>query len=143
MTRLFGYQGFRSIAAVVAGLAALVVLTFGTRAWAVGTSTPALPIGATYLELNDSHLNGNEIWAFVETGSLQNRCLATLAETNFAGVPALLFCHPRIAFGQSGVTVRVFFTAPPEPGLVLNLTLFQEGAKHYQQPVMCTADDGC
>jgi hypothetical protein len=87
----------------------------------------------------------SEIRAFVPTGSLNTKCLATLAETNFVQTSMSMFCAPRVLPDQrQGVMVSVFYEFPPPDDLILLVTLFQQGAKRYGTPVLCpvVADGG-
>ena len=47
------------------------------------------------------------------------------------------------AGGRPGVLIHVFFPAPVVNNLILSLTVHQNAAKMYGQPVLCTAANGC
>jgi hypothetical protein len=94
-------------------------------------------------------LEGNGVVrAFVSTGSKSLNCLASLNEirTNVFPTGITLFCGEREPFafgGVPGMLVSVFFTQPAPPDLAVSVTLYQQGAKKYGAPVLCTANDGC
>ena len=110
-------------------------------------SPSALRIGATQLSLSNQHLDPNEnnqvIRAFVPTGTTNANCFVTLGDTSFVQLGTLVFCAPRNPIFGEGVLVSIFYPAPPPPGLILTLTLYQEGARKYGAPVLCTAKEGC
>jgi len=132
---------------VTACFALLVLLSHQKLAAQAPPTHPGVPIGATLIKLRNSELDPDQgntaIRAFVATGSLQRECLATFSETNFAAVPRFLFCAPRVAFGQEGVLVSVFLTSPPNGELIVDVTLYQQGATQYGPPVLCRNSDGC
>jgi hypothetical protein len=41
--------------------------------------------------------------AFIQTGSLSNRCLATLSESSFAVGGLSVFCNARVLEGKKGI----------------------------------------
>jgi hypothetical protein len=103
-------------------------------------------ISLTQINLNSTHVNpgeGTVMRAFVETGTNNPNCLTTLAESNNASTGITMFCAPRAPSGRKGVLVSVFFPAVPSADVVLSLTLFQEEARRYGPPVLCTGIDGC
>jgi hypothetical protein len=104
-------------------------------------------IGSQQVFLNNSELDPNEnyqvIRAFVRTGSLNFNCLVTLGDSNFAVVGTVTFCAGREPAGLGkGILLSVFYPQPPPSGLILNVTLFQEGATAYAPPVLCDVS-GC
>ena len=67
-----------------------------------------------------------------------------LTEIPLTGIA--IFCGERqpAAFGNvPGMLVSVFFPQQPSSDLTLSVTLYQQGAKKYGAPVLCTAEDGC
>ena len=113
---------------------------------------PALTLNTVSLNVNASHLDpfeGNQvIRAFVPTGSKSVNCLATMNEilTNQPLTGIVLFCGEREPFGfggTPGMLVSVFFPQPPPQELQLSLTLYQQGARSYGAPVLCTGNQGC
>jgi hypothetical protein len=135
------------VVGLVTACFALLVLSYPKLSAQAPPTHPGVPIGATLIKLRNSELDpdlGNTaIRAFVATGSLEPECLATYSETNFAAVPRFLFCAPRFAFGQQGVLVSVFLTSPPNGDLILDVTVYQQGATQYAPPVLCRSSDGC
>jgi hypothetical protein len=94
----------------------------------------------------DPAMDNEVIRAFVPTGSRSVKCLTSLNESNNAVSGIVVFCGEREppAFGGTpGILVSVFFPTPVPPDLVLSLTLYQQGARRYGAPVLCTAADGC
>ena len=127
-------------------VALLAVTLAGIRAQSVSPSHPSIPIGTAYIALNSSHVNpseGSVIRAFVPTGSVSPKCLATLGDSNFAQAGNVIYCVPRQPSGLGmGVVAVIFFPGMPPNDLVANITLFQEGALRYGTPVLCNAE-GC
>jgi len=104
------------------------------------------------LNFNASFLNplegNNVIRAFVPTHSRSVNCLTSLNEIG-TSIPLngiVVFCGEREPFGFGnvpGVLVSVFFPQTPDPGLVMSVTLYQQGARRYGAPVLCNANSGC
>jgi len=130
----------------IAGAVALsLVITLAALAQTLGARRSP-PIGAARISISHAQVNPDEgtvLRAFVATGSLNNNCLATPAETNFASTGITMFCAPRNPFGQQGILVSVFFPNTPPDALILDVTVYQEGAKGYAQPVLCGHEQGC
>ena len=135
-------------------VAALLVLGSGTALAAGRTppwkAPPFAAIGIETIHLDASHrstTNPSEIVAFVETGSQNGRCLATLNE--LAGpLPRALFCAPRNPTIDGvqpieGIWLHIFFDEDPGEDLFLSVNLYQEGARFYAPPVRCEAAEGC
>jgi hypothetical protein len=94
----------------------------------------------------DSQVTQNRfaVRTFVPTGSLSNKCLATLAESNFAVPGISVFCGPREFQGQKGILFSAFFPQPIPAGLILSATVHQEDAHGYGPAVFfCTTDPNC
>jgi hypothetical protein len=122
-----------------------LVITLAALAQTLGPRR-ALPIGAVRISISHAQVNPDEgtvVRAFVATGSLNNKCLATLAESNFASTGITMFCAPRNPSGHKGILVSVFFPNPPPDDLILDVTVYQEGARFYAKPVLCGNEQGC
>lgn len=86
------------------------------------------------------------VTAFILTNSADPNCLVTFGESNNAVAGTVAFCGvrtPSLYGGKPGVLVSVFFPAPVVGNLILTMTVHQNGAKKYGQPVACSAADGC
>jgi len=100
-----------------------------------------VPIGACIvaLDFNEVNASGN-VDAFVPTGSDNGICLVTLGDSNgYSAGPSPAICVPRTFQWQKGVRIVVipYFTQLPSD-LVLNLTVYQRGARGYGHPVLYT-----
>lgn len=133
-----------------------VALVVSFRQMISAQTAPVIPVSANLntvsLNLSSAQLDPLEgngvIRAFVPTGSKSVNCLATMNEigTNAFPTGITVFCGERQPSGFGGVPgmlVSVFFPQPPPADLVLSITLYQQGAKRYGAPVLCTANDGC
>jgi len=105
---------------------------------------------STIVGLTNAHVDpasGNTlVSAFILTDSTDPNCLLTLSESNNAVPGMVTFCGVRTPFlygGKPGVLIHVLFPAPVVNPLVLSLTVHQNGAKIYGQPVLCRPVDGC
>jgi hypothetical protein len=121
-----------------------------TFAQTEATESERANLNTVYLSLTNAQVNPLEnnqvIRAFVPTGSSSPKCLASLNDSNDATTGIVLFCAERqpFAFGNvPGTLVSVFFPQPVIPNLILSVTLYQQGAKRYGAPVLCTPNDGC
>ena len=115
----------------------------------------ALPvIGIQTVALDEGHLEASEgdgrsvIAAFIETGSLDSRCLATLSEANIAGIVKELYCAPRQVAAEgrlmNGLFLHIFLDteAPEDMHLVVNY--YQERMVTNPAPIPCrTTESGC
>lgn len=144
----------RNLATLVCLIAALTLVTLGpshqTSAQGIPPSNPLLTINTTSLNFTAAQADPDEgnqvIRAFVPTGSKSVNCLATLNETNVFPVPNAVFCGEREpgAFGGGpGMLISVFLPQPVSPDFVLSVTLWQQGARSYGAPVLCTGAQGC
>jgi hypothetical protein len=110
------------------------------------SATSATPSHPAQVFLTNAQIDPNfpsSIRAFVRTGSLSANCLTTMGDTSFVATGTIVFCAPREPAGLGkGVLVSVFYPQPPSEGLTLTMTLWQQGAKGYGAPVLCTVD-GC
>ena len=118
----------------------------------VPAANPALTPHTVSLNFTNAQLDPLEgdgvIRAFVPTGSKSVNCLTSLNEikTNVFPTGITIFCGERepSAFNNTpGILVSVFFTQPAPPDLALSVTLYQQGARFYGAPVLCTGNDGC
>ena len=114
----------------------------------VGSSpNPALTLSTVSLNFTTAQMvDSQTVRAFVPTGSKSVKCLATFNETNNVQAGTSLFCGERepAAFRSTpGMLVSVFFSQPVTPDFVMSVTLYQQGAKSYGAPVLCTGADGC
>lgn len=116
-------------------------------AQSIPANNPLLTINTVSLNFTTAQMVDNQtVRAFVPTGSNSVKCLATFNETNNVQAGTSLFCGERepAAFGGTpGMLVSVFFSQPVTPDFVMSVTLYQDGAKHYGPPVLCTGADGC
>jgi hypothetical protein len=111
---------------------------------------PFAAIGVQTIALDASHRSvdsPSELVAFVETGSQNSRCLATLNE--LAGpLPRALFCAPRNPTIDGvnpveGIWLHVIFDEAPGEDLFLSVNVYQEDARFFGPPVRCGAAEGC
>jgi hypothetical protein len=119
----------------------LLVLTL-TSVWAVSqTRTLSPPIGAAQVTFDYSVVNpGGNLDAFIPTGSVSGMCLVTLSESNayFVG-PSPAICVPREFNGRKGIRIIVipYFASFPTD-MTLTVTVYQQFANHFGQPVLYT-----
>jgi hypothetical protein len=86
------------------------------------------------------------VTAFILTDSADPNCLVTFGESNNAVAGTVAFCGvrtPSLYGGKPGVLITVFFPSPVVGNLILTLTVHQNGARKYAQPVACSTADGC
>jgi hypothetical protein len=100
----------------------------------------SLDIGAANVVFTSAQLTENRfaVVAFVPTGSSNDPCLVTLAESNFAIPGISVFCGPPTFEGRKGIGITVSFPQPIPDDLtdfVLSVTVYQEGARGYGTPV--------
>jgi hypothetical protein len=100
------------------------------------------------LDYREAGSGGKVLSIFVETGSTNTACLATLNEVwRDAGIVGpfvsvqQLWCSSRSPTIDGvvlhGVMLHVFFDADVGEGLNLQINVYQEGAKYYRAPVPC------
>jgi hypothetical protein len=138
-------------ASVLVAMFALAVWMFATRRpTAAQTVIPPLnPLAFNTVSLNFTTaqmVDSQTVRAFVPTGSNSVNCLATFNETNNVQAGSSVFCgerEPGAFAGTPGVLVSVFFSQPVTSDFVMSVTLYQQGAKKYGPPVLCTGEDGC
>ena len=105
----------------------------------------AINIGAGQVTLTQDQFRSTDgtLAAFVPTGSLNHKCLATLAESSFPVPGVTMFCAARAPSGLGqGVWIHIFFPFPPPPQFLYVVTVYQEGARSYGTPVLCNVA-GC
>ena len=120
---------------------------------AVATAAqPTLSTAIPSIGIQNVHLDGDFVWsdvpnemaAFVETGSLDPRCLATFSETNVAGVVKTLYCAPRQierdGRTMSGIFLHVFFDGEVPEGATVDVNYYQEHMRTNPAPIPCDGD---
>jgi hypothetical protein len=114
------------------------------------SSNPTLPIGTVRVLLTNAQVDPDEnsqvIRAFLPTGSTSGKCLVTMNDTNNFAFGTVIFCGEREPSGLGstpGVLVSIFFPSQVVPNFAMAVTVYQEGAKQYGQPVLCTGTTGC
>jgi hypothetical protein len=114
----------------------------------VGEQGPQGPQGAQgppgIVSLGDVELTSAEvdpnadsvIRAFVPTGSLSERCLVTPNESASSAVSGTtIYCGARTYQGADGVVISVFLPGSAPPDVSIDLTVYQDSAQRYGQPV--------
>jgi hypothetical protein len=78
----------------------------------------------------------SEVKAFIATSSSSRKCLVTLSESpNFSIAGTTVYCGSRHFNGVDGIFVHIFLPGVAPPGLVIDITAYQEGAQNYAAPV--------
>jgi hypothetical protein len=92
---------------------------------------------AAYVALNGAELNGSgNIRAFVPTDSTSPKCLVTLNEESNSVLAGLtVYCGSRNYLGVDGILISIFLPSPAPPNVYFALTVYQESAQRYGQPV--------
>ncbi len=128
------------------GLALLVIL-FGPVS--ICLADDDVPFSAN-VALSNVHLDPNSggtvLAAFVLTDSANPNCLVTPGESNNVAIGTVIFCGiraPSLFAGAPGVWIHVFFPYPVVNNLIFTVTVHQNGAKRYGQPVLCVTANGC
>ena len=90
----------------------------------------------------------SQVAMFVETGSANEHCLATLSESQLEAPVQELYCAHRTATFDGGapvegIWIHVFFAADPGDGMDMWITVLQEGATSYGMPRYCFTEQGC
>jgi len=125
------------IAGAVAAVAFLVPIAYG----AMNEDHPAGSIGSGYAELTEDHLlNPGLIRAFIPTQSVSRRCLVTLSESTFGQAGTTVFCGARQREGVDGLLITLLLPSEAPEDLYVALTVYQQFAKGYGQPVLYTGD---
>jgi hypothetical protein len=134
-----------AIALTITALA-VVMITAGRAQGPVNQGPSAhhsLPIGATTVFFTRDQMPWDQvIRAFIQTESESQHCLATLGDAVDGWNIRTVFCAPRTFNGAKGIMVSVFLNNPVPEGaeVYVELTLYQEGASGYGQPVLYTGD---
>lgn len=141
---------------VFAAVAVLTLLMSTAVAASNGVPWKAPPfssIGVYRVELDASFREPaapSVLAAFVETGSQNDRCLATLSELAAPGtdqMPFSVFCAPRNPTfdgnALEGVWLHIFFFDDPGEDVYLAVNVYQEGARFYSLARPCFDEDGC
>jgi hypothetical protein len=98
-------------------------------------------IFAGYIVLTEEHrFNFTEVRAFVPTDSLSPVCLVTLAESDSAVPGQTVYCGRRIVDGVAGVNLHIFYPDELPDQFLVTLTVYQDGAKRYGEPVLYTGE---
>ncbi len=117
-------------------------------------AAPKLATSIPSIGIQNIHLDKEFVWserptemsAFIETGSLNPRCLATFSETNFAEQVSAktLYCNPRQITRDgrpmNGLAVRIFFDESVPTGFTLDVNYYQEGMRTNPAPIPCDGD---
>jgi hypothetical protein len=131
------------------GAAAFIVAAHQVPAQSIPPTNPLLTINTVSLNLTtDQMVDSSTVRAFVPTGSKSGNCLTSLHEinTNFYPTGITVFCaerEPSAFGGVPGILVSVFLPQPAPPDFAVSVTLYQQGAKSYGNPVLCSGADGC
>ena len=98
-------------------------------------------INAGYIELTQEHRTSSAgVRAFIPTDSASPICLVTLAEASFAVPGMTVFCGNRVVDGVEGVSVNIFYPVDLPDEFLVTLTVYQDDAKRYGEPVLYTGD---
>jgi hypothetical protein len=102
-------------------------------------------INAGYIELTEEHRTSSAgVRAFIPTGSSSPICLVTLAEAGFPDpgiVPGMtVFCGNRVVDGVAGIIITIFYPVDLPDQFLVTLTVYQDDAKRYGEPVLYTGD---
>jgi len=105
-----------------------------------GPTGPQGPPGlaaAGRVELTSAQRNPvGVIRAFIQTDSSSEKCLVTLNESaNAAQTGTTVYCGNRHYLGVDGVLVSIFLPTFPPDDVLFDLTVYQESAQRYGQPV--------
>jgi hypothetical protein len=103
---------------------------------------PGIPrIRAGYIRLTEEHrFNPTEVRAFIATDSSSPICLVTLAESDSAVPGTTVYCGPRVVEGVAGVNIHIFYPDDLPDHFLVTLTVYQDDAKRYGEPVLYTGD---
>jgi len=102
-----------------------------------GPQGPAGLASAGRVELTGAQLNPvGVIRAFIRTDSSSPKCLVTLNESpNAAQSGTTVYCGNRHYLGVDGVLIGIFTPTPLPQNVLFDLTVYQESAQQYGQPV--------
>lgn len=107
---------------------------------AQGPTGPQGPPGlasAGRVELTSAQVNPvGVVRAFIRTESSSPKCLVSLNESaNAAQTGTTVYCGERHYLGVDGVLISIFLPAPTPNNVLFDLTVYQESALMYGQPV--------
>jgi hypothetical protein len=93
------------------GLAISLVVAAVPQVAGAGRPIAIAAIGIQTVELTAEFVaeSGYEFSGFVETGSLDSRCLISLSETNIAGIVRSVYCAPRQIAADDGRLMNGLF----------------------------------
>jgi hypothetical protein len=103
-----------------------------------GATGPAGIVNVARIQLTGDEVNPaarNELKAFIRTDSTSANCLVTLAESNTASAGTTVYCGQRTYNEAQGIFIHVFLPASAPTGVMLGLTVYQDGAQQYAVPV--------
>jgi hypothetical protein len=117
------------------------------RATAQQTPPHGVPLNTASVVLGETEFDGiSTVSAFIPTGSVDPRCLATINENSPGFAPAelvglVVMCRPREfeGFGK-GLGVTIFLPPaliPPPEIFSFDVTIWQFGAIEYGEPASC------
>jgi hypothetical protein len=88
----------------------------------------------TYAEVDPAART--EVGAFIPTNSSSGKCLVTLNESNAATHGTTVYCGTRHFNGVDGVYVHILLPDVAPPGLLIDVSVYQESAQQYGMPVL-------
>ena len=98
-------------------------------------------INAGYIELTEEHRTSSQgVRAFIPTDSSSPICLVTLSEADFPVPGMTVFCAPRVVDGVAGIIITIFYPVDLPDQFIVSLTVYQDDAKRYGEPVLYTGD---
>lgn len=139
-------KALKVFTAVVLGTCVIALGVSYQSAWASGV--PPVPALVASINLTNAQVRPDNpalVQAFIPTGSKSVKCLLTMNETTFVHFGTQVFCGERDSptYG-SGVVITIdYFDQAVPPDYGTSLTLWQEGAKFYGQPILCTTAGLC
>jgi hypothetical protein len=131
---------FIVVIVLLLGLLSVQSVAFGSDQGA-GREQGIPRIRAGYITLTEEHrLSPTEVRAFIPTESSSLVCLVTLAESDSAVPGTTVYCGRRVVEGVAGVNIHIFYPDDLPDHFLVTLTLYQDGAKRYGEPVLYTGD---
>ena len=131
---------FLVVIALLAGLLSRPSVAYGS-VQSSEKSQGIRKVNAGYIELSEEHRSGPaSIRVFIRTGSSSPICLVTLSEASFPVPGMTVFCAPRVVEGIAGVNIHIFYPVDLPDQFVIALTVYQDDAKRYGEPVLYTGD---
>lgn len=135
---------FIIVIALLAGFLAVPGVAYGSVQ--SSQNSPGIRrINAGYIELTQEHRTSSAgVRGFIPTDSSSPICLVTLAEASFPDpgiVPGMtVFCGNRVVDGVEGVIITIFYPVDLPDEFLVTLTVYQDDAKRYGEPVLYTGD---